>query len=513
MKTYVKKLFLLPALIAGLCLLLTGRVTAQTFTTLHNFTTTHEPRYNVYSNSDGAYPVAGLILSGNTLYGTTYYGSTNGAGTVFAVNTDGTGFTNLHTFSPVAFAFEVPATNSDGADPVAGLILSGNTLYGTTYYGGTNGNGTVFALSTNGTGFTLLHTFSSFISNGSYATNSDGFYPQAGLILSGDTLYGTAGGGGTNGEGTVFAVNTNGTGFTALYTFSTGSGAPASNSDGAFPEAGLILSGNTLYGTANEGGTNSNGTVFALSTNGTGFTALYTFSAAAGPSYPGTNSDGVDPQAGLILSGNTLYGTASYGGTNGEGTLFAVNTNGTGFNTLHSFTVTSGPNSTNSDGSYPLDSLILSGNDLYGTAYYGGVNGIGTVFAVNTNGTGFTTLSAFNRLTPSLTNSDGAYPHAGLILSGNTLYGTAYYGGTNGAGTVFSLTLGSVSPPQLTIIGSGTNVILTWPTNAIGFTLEFATNLVSPVWNTNLPASFVVNTNNTVTNGISGTQMFYRLSQ
>lgn len=69
------------------------------------------------------------------------------------------------------------------------------------------------------------------------------------------------------------------------------------------------------------------------------------------------------------------------------------------------------------------------------------------------------------------------------------------------------------SPPLLTITPSGTNVILKWPTNATGFNLEFATNLVSPVWKTNLPAPVVVSTNNAVTNGISGTQKFYRLSQ
>jgi uncharacterized repeat protein (TIGR03803 family) len=120
---------------------------------------------------------------------------------------------------------------------------------------------------------------------------------------------------------------------------------------------------------------------------------------------------------------------------------------------------------------------------------------------------GFTNLYSFTG------GNDGATPLAGLILSGNTLYGTAYAGGTHGNGIVFSLTLASVSPPQLTIIPSGTNVILAWPTNAAGFTLEFTTNLVSPVWNTNLPAPFVVNTNNAVTNGISGTQKFYRLSQ
>ncbi len=69
------------------------------------------------------------------------------------------------------------------------------------------------------------------------------------------------------------------------------------------------------------------------------------------------------------------------------------------------------------------------------------------------------------------------------------------------------------SPPLLTITLSGTNVILKWPTNATGFNLEFATNLVSPVWKTNLPAPVFISTNNAVTNGISGTQKFFRLSR
>src|SRR2546428_10366169 len=59
---------------------------------------------------------------------------------VFAVNTDGTGFANLHSFNP--------NLGSDGANPHAGLILSGNTLYGTAAGGGSAGNGTVFAVNT-----------------------------------------------------------------------------------------------------------------------------------------------------------------------------------------------------------------------------------------------------------------------------------------------------------------------------------------------------------------------------
>jgi uncharacterized repeat protein (TIGR03803 family) len=286
------------------------------------------------------------------------------------------------------------------------------------------------------------------------------------------------------GLGLILTVRVTAQTFTTLHSFT-------NNPDGANPYAGLILSGNTLYGTTQFGGSSGIGIVFAVKTDGMGFTNLYSF---IGSSYE------ANPRASLILSGNTLYGTATYGGSLENGTVFAINTNGMGFTNLYSFT---GGN----DGANPFDGLILSGNTLYGTAFNAGSGESGTVFAVNTNGMGFTILHPFTE------GSDGGYPFAGLILSGNTLYGTAYAGGTNGNGTVFSLTLASVGTPQLTIIPSGTNVILVWPTNAAGFTLEFATNLVSPVWKTNSPAPVVVSTNNVVTNTISGTQQFYRLSQ
>ena len=115
------KPILLPALIAVLNLIPSGRVTAQTFTSLYGFE----------GLANGGNP-NGLILSSNTLYGTTVSGGKWGSGTVFAINSDGTGFTNLHNFTyPYTPIFYIPGTNSDGAYPQAGLVLSGNTLYGT----------------------------------------------------------------------------------------------------------------------------------------------------------------------------------------------------------------------------------------------------------------------------------------------------------------------------------------------------------------------------------------------
>jgi uncharacterized repeat protein (TIGR03803 family) len=405
-------------------------------------------------------------------------------------------------------------TVSEGAEPYAGLIVSGDTLYGTTSglgnYGA-NGNGTVFAVKTNGTGYTNLYSFTAL--DPTYYTNRDGQSPRGGLVLSGNTLYGTAIYGGSSGKGTVFAVNTDGAGFTNLHSFNGPSGS-STNNDGNAPWGGLVLSGKTLYGTTAFGSGFDNGTLFKINTDGTGYTNFYNFTPTH---YNGnldvfTNSDGANPFAGLILSGDTLYGTANNGGTAGSGTVFAVSTNGTGFRTLHSFTlIPPYPPHTNSDGSQPYAGLILSGNTLYGTAAYGGASANGTVFAVRTNGTSFTILHSFTALDQTYsTNSDGANPLAGLTLSGNILFGTAKQGGASDAGTVFSL---SLPQPQLAIVRAGPNVILKWPADAAGFALESSTNLVPPaIWEIVSPGPEVINGENVVTNAISGTKRFYQLA-
>src|ERR1017187_8575172 len=84
---------------------------------------TFKTLYNFTGHRDGKNPLAGLIVSGNNLYGTAAGGDNSSHGSVFVVHTDGTGFTILHTFSATSDDY---ATNSDGASPQAGLILSGN---------------------------------------------------------------------------------------------------------------------------------------------------------------------------------------------------------------------------------------------------------------------------------------------------------------------------------------------------------------------------------------------------
>ena len=155
--------------------------------------------------------------------------------------------------------------------------------------------------------------------------------------------------------------------------------------------------------------------------------------------------------AGLVLSDNTLYGTAELGGSSGQGTVFTLKTDGTGFTTLHNFSANQNSSQTNSDGASPQARLVLYGGILYGTTYTGGSSGQGTVFGVNTDGTSFKNLYNFTALKYNgvlgfSTNYGGANPFAGLILSGGILYGTALQGGSFHNGTVFALSLAPNAP-------------------------------------------------------------------
>jgi uncharacterized repeat protein (TIGR03803 family) len=505
MKTHNKRIGFLSALIGILGLFQAEQGAAQVFTTLKSFV----------AGNDGAFPYGALVTSGTKLYGTTELaGGTagNGNGTVFSTDLYGLNFTTPHFFS-VTKPSSINYTNSDGANPQAGLLLSGNRLYGTAVSGGTNGLGTVFAVNIDGTGFTNLHNFNFG------GSSSDGNSPYAKPCLVGSRLYGTANSGGISGLGTVFGLATNGTGFVTLHNFTSGhinSVGVYTNYDGAYPYGGLIASGNMLYGSASDEGFWGNGAVFAVNTNGTFFTNLHSFNASrTNSSGIYTNSEGIGPSGGLILLGDKLYGTTGGGGLFGNGTVFAMNTNGTGFMVLYTFSASRTNSSgvyTNMDGRYPNADLISSGSALYGTTVSGGKFGSGTIFAISTDGAGFTNLHSFAATSGTYQiNSEGAYPHAGLLLLGNKLYGTAAYGGSSGAGTMFSL---SLRPPDLTIIETNSNVVVAWPTYAPNIVLQFTTNLIPPaVWSTNLPSPSLVDGLYSVTNTSSDAQRFFRLSQ
>ena len=442
------------------------------------------------TNKNGAYPSTGLTRNGNSLYGATAYGGTSGKGVVFRFDETSGTITNLHNFS--ALSGPNPGTNNDGAAPRGELVLSGDTLYGTVYEGGPFGYGAVFAVKTDGSSFTNLYNFPA--RTGPSLTNLDGANPLSGMILVGDTLYGTTSYGGVRGRGTLFAIRTNGTGFTNLYSF--GGGA----NDGANPSSGLLLDGKTFYGTTPVGGVAGQGVLYAINTNGTGFAILHHFLGGA--------NDGAQPSAGLALSGSMLYGTTYSGGSADKGTVFRIQNNGAGYTNLHAFTdTTTNFPAKNSDGAGPQGEVVISGNTLYGMAGSGGTFGYGVEFAMNLDGNGFTVLHnhAYN---------DGYFGGVGMLMSGNTLYGSVFAGGVSGAGTLFSLKLPIVNTPSLSIRQLGANVLVSWPTNDPGFILQFTTNM-SPAatWSSTLPNPVIVNGENLVTDSSPDARRFYRLKK
>lgn len=298
------------------------------------------------------------------------------------------------------------------------------------------------------------------------AAPNDGSYPRAGLVLDGQgNLYGTTYGGGTFTYGTVFKLAAAGS-ESVLYSF-------AGSPDGEAPDAGLVIDGQgNLYGTTENGGVSSLGTVFEVSPAGSE-TVLYRFEKvvknganpngvvrdAQGNLY-GTTHRGGDgsPSAGTVFKIDTagdetvlhdfgvkneggglyprsnlvfdsqgnLYGTTAYevGGSpiDPGGTIFRIDETGN-YALLYTF----------SSVGYPLAGVVLDAQgNLYGTTYGAG-GGHGTVYKLDTNGN-LTVLYSFTG------KGDGSHPYGGVVMDAQgNLYGTTYKGGTAGDGTVYEV--------------------------------------------------------------------------
>ena len=272
-------------------------------------------------------------------------------------------------------------SSTNGYYPSAGLLVSGGVIFGAAN-GGASDRGFIYRLNTNGTDYTIIKEF----------TGSDGAYPRGGLLQSGSTIYGTTSWGGSSNKGTVFQMNPAGTGHLVLKHFT--------GSDGNGPNGILLLSGGTLYGTTEGGGSSNKGTIFRLNTDGSGFTVLKHFAG----------SDGASPVEGLALSGATLYGGTSYS-TPAGGTVFKVNTDGSGFAVLKQLATC-----------WSYKGLALEGTNLYFTAYcYNGSGSeTGAVFRLSTDGSSFAMLQSLTYTWPNY-NLGGM---SGPVLSGSMLYGT-----------------------------------------------------------------------------------------
>ena len=389
-------------------------------TTLYSFCT-------LPNCADGAMPWAGLVqATDGNFYGTTRYTGANGGGTIFKITPGGT-LTTLYSFCTL--------TGCNGYSPSAALVqATDGNFYGTTTSGGTNGWGTIFKITPNGT-LTTLHTF---CARGYPCV--DGGETYAGLVQATDgNLDGVTTLGGANTWGMIFKITLGGT-FTTLYSFCL---QPVCT-DGSQPFAALVeATDGNFYGTTSSGGANSYGTVFKVTPGGT-LTTLHSFNV----------SEGYSVAALVEATDGNFYGTTANGGTSnncvdGCGTIFRITPTGT-LSTLHSFD--------GSDGELPVGALAqaIDGN-FYGTAKFGGAGSDGTVFSISVglNNTPW----QFVPVTPCRA-VDTRPPSGG----GPIQAGTFQYFAISGAGSCATLPSAAAYSMNVSVVPNGSLGYLTvWP--------------------------------------------------
>ena len=367
---------------------------------------------HTFSGPDGAAPFGKLVFGTNgALYGTTYSGGASNLGTVFTIGTDGSGYSVIHSFTKGMIGLRY-----DGWNPRAGLTLGMDGMfYGTCSGGGgttaANQHGTVFQIASDGSGMNILLRFNTIFPYDSYGIN-----PIGEVIQGADGyFYGTTSGSRyTGGAGTVFRVDSTGNSSAVIYGFNTSGGGAAN------PNAGLVQDANgVLYGTSYAGGKFGYGTIFKLDTSGN-FTLIQSLSLSGG--------DSQGPLGTLAQDENgIIYGVSWSGGSNALGTVYSINTSGSNYSILRAF---SGPDAAN-----PGALMLGPDNVLYGTSAGGGISNSGTIFKINRNGTGYSAIHGF-------TGADGTTPYAGLMLGADgAFYSTTAAGGAYGDGTIFKVNM------------------------------------------------------------------------
>jgi len=366
--------------------------------------------HNFTNGADGANPYAGVTVSGSgILYGTAANGGTGGGGTVFKLTPHGSNWL----FSPL---YSFPG-GSEGASPWGGVVIGHNgALYGTTQEGGDGGVGTVFELRP---GATFCRSFLCYWSETvlyAFTGTPDGAYPRYVNLAfdhAGD-VYGTTSEGGMYGYGTTFELTPSGSGYSEsiLHNF-------AGNPDGESPYAGVVLdAAGNVYGTTSDGGNCDYGcgTVYQLMPSNGGWleNVLVDFGGTDG-----------SPWGNLIIDDSgSLYGTTA------DGVVFKLTPSGGGFTYSQLY---SGCHSI--IGGVAMDAA----GDLFGVCYQGGAYQEGSVFELTNCSETCTVVDLHD-----FSGSDGAGPWGTPVLDANgNLYGTTVIGGANcvspGCGVVWEI--------------------------------------------------------------------------
>lgn len=384
---------------------------AQTYQVLHNFT----------GGQDGGQPAAGPTLDthGN-LYGTAFFGGdqngcAGGCGIVYKLT--------LHSSSWVLTPLYPFTGAGDGALPYYGALALGpdGTPYGTTSAGGVGEAGVLFNIRPRPTICSAVNCPWLDKTIHQFGSGNDGRQPTSGVVFdAAGNLYGTTYHGGTTDNGTIYEASLSGQTWTVTVIYNFGGG-----NDGGNPVPCVTLdSAGNLYGTTYDGGTSGFGTVFKLSHSGSGWTktVLYNFQ---------NGSDGRAPSGGVVLdqAGN-LYGSTTFGGSNGGGTIYELSPNGGNWTltTLYSFSGVAGPYNT-----FTMDANGV----IYGTTYRDGANQAGSVFKL-TQSNGSWTFTNLHDFTGGI---DGGFSTGSVAVNAQgDIFGTASSGGSSGQGVLFEIT-------------------------------------------------------------------------
>jgi len=359
--------------------------------------------------TNGSRPRGSLISDGTYLYGMTYQGGSNDLGTVFKIQISNSAYTKILDFAG--------ATN--GKNPSGSLISDGTYLYGMTFYGGANDMGAVFKIQISDNSYTKILDF---------AGTANGRSPSGSLISDGTYLYGMTSSGGANSLGTVFKMQISNNAYTKILDF-------AGATNGKNPFGSLVSDGAYLYGMTYIGGANDYGTVFKIQISNNAYTKILDLAGA---------TSGKNPSGSLISDDTYLYGMTSDGGSNNLGTVFKIQISDNSYTKILDFAGTT-------NGSRPCGSLISDGTYLYGMTYQGGANDLGTVFKIQISDNSYTKILDFAGAT------NGRYPYGSLVSDGTFLYGMAYQGGANNLGTVFKIQISDNSYTKILDFAGATN--------------------------------------------------------
>jgi uncharacterized repeat protein (TIGR03803 family) len=341
----------------------------------NGFNNEHEFEFGNGSNPSGK-----LVESNGRLWGITSKEGSSEHSVIYSIGVDGNDFR-------VDFHFE---SGIDGSEPISGLTVSNNKLFGHTI-------NSIFAIENTGENFITIYNSEPDVS----------VEFQGRFLAHNNKLWGVSYEGGDHHAGFIYNLNEDGSDFTNLYSFKN------IDSDGRNPWCTLVEYNGRLWGSTTTGGTKGNGTIFSIADDGTDYGQEISFIDVT---YTGWQPNGF-----VIEANNHIVGTTLSGGYNDYGVIFSLSKDGTEYNVLHHFSFT--------DGTGTSGALVEIDGKLWGLNSEGGANNKGTIFSIDIDGSNFTKAHDFNGI-------DGDTPVGGLIVSDGLLWGVTA-NSNNGAGNIF----------------------------------------------------------------------------